>query len=89
MVFGGATGEEIRASMLGWALGGDSSRSRREESLLGEGIALNWVWNKSAKGFLEEKHGLAHSTGVVARRRAERRRGVAITDLASQYLSNV
>ena len=79
MVFGGATGEEIRVSMLGWALGGDSSRSSREESLLGEGIALNWVWNKSAKGFLKEKHGLAHDTGVaLARRREERRRGVAI-----------
>ena len=41
-VFGGATGDETRESMLNWTpSGGDSSRSSREESLLVRGVALD------------------------------------------------
>lgn len=39
-MFEGVSGD-TRASMLGNAFGGDSSRSRRDDSLLGEGIVLN------------------------------------------------
>ena len=34
----GAIGDETRASMFGVALSGDSSRSRREESLFATGV---------------------------------------------------
>lgn len=42
-VFGGARGEETRALReRGAPLAGDSSRSSREDSLLANGVALNW-----------------------------------------------
>ena len=36
----GGTGDDTKASMLGWALSGDSSRSRREDSLLLFGVTI-------------------------------------------------
>lgn len=47
-VFGGAKGEETRVLReRGAPLGGDSSRSRREESLLAIGVTLGCNFGRS------------------------------------------
>ena len=82
-VFGGAIGVWTTASRLDWTPAGDSSRSRREESLLDGGVALDRLcrWSSKSVYSIEQSSSLLQCcllTGVPWMR-DDLRRGVAMT----------